>query len=360
MVKRLGCTLILTLITLSTFGHTKPTQSYPAGLYAQLKTNKGDIIIRLEYQKTPMTVANFVGLAEGNLSNQALSGGKAYFNGSLFHRVVPKHVIQAGIPKTEGRFQGPGYQFPNEIHPTLSHNKAGMVGMANSGPHTNGSQFYITLSDRSYLDGDYTVFGQVISGMKVIYTIRQNDPIISISIIRVGSKARAFKPTDQTFHSMVEKAKAEILRATAIKHRQEESFIKRNWPNATKIEKGIQYVVQKPGAGPLPGPGMRVKTIYRGQRLKGAPFGSTPTGHPDFKKFAQPFIYTIGKSSLNPGLDWCIEHMKKGEKRILILPSHTAYGIRGFYGAQRQGAKRFVISPNTLLVYAIEILDILK
>src|SRR5271155_2556912 len=130
---------------------------YSEGLYAELRTTKGLIVMQLEFEKTPMTVANFVGLAEGTIENKALPLGKPFFDGTVFHRVVPGHVIQAGRPvATE---TGPGYTFPNEIDPTLNHGRAGMVGMANSGPHTNSSQFYVTLGDRSYLDGNYTVFG---------------------------------------------------------------------------------------------------------------------------------------------------------------------------------------------------------
>ncbi len=360
MINRLRYCVGLFLISLSAISLIWAEQPNSAGLYAEMVTSKGKIVIKLEYEKTAMTVANFVGLAEGTLSNQALKKDIPYFNNSVFHRVVPKHAIQAGIPQSEGTFQGPGYQFPNEIHPTLGHKRAGMVGMANGGPHTNGSQFYITLSDRSYLDGDYTVFGQVILGMDVVSRITQKDTIKTITILRIGSKAKKFKPTDHTFHAMVEKAKTRVLKHLAIKQKQEEAFLYKNWPNTIKVEKGIQYIVQKRGFGSPPAVGMRLKVIYRGQRLKGLPFGSTSTGHPNHIKYTKPFIYISGKSSLNPGLDWGIEQMKKGEKRTLILPSHTAYGVRGYYGPQKEGEKRFVISPNTLLVYSIEILDVLN
>ena len=145
---------------------------YPDGLYAELHTNKGLIVLSLAYERTPMTVANFVGLAEGKIKNDVFPAGVPYFNGSKFHRVVPGHVIQAGAPNTEGDVQL-GYMFPNEIYPELSHNHAGVLGVANGGPHTNGSQFYITLGDRSYLDGDYTVFGEVIEGLDVVNTIHR-------------------------------------------------------------------------------------------------------------------------------------------------------------------------------------------
>jgi len=175
---------------------------YPEGLYAELHTNKGLIVLSLAYEKTPMTVANFVGLAEGTLKNDALSEGVPYFDGSKFHRVVPGHVIQAGAPNTDGD-NSLGYMFPNEIHPELSHNHAGILGMANGGPHTNGSQFYITLGDRSYLDGDYTVFGEVIEGMDVVFAIIQDDVIENIKIVRSGRIARQFSADTETFHNLM-------------------------------------------------------------------------------------------------------------------------------------------------------------
>jgi cyclophilin family peptidyl-prolyl cis-trans isomerase len=170
---------------------------YPDGLYAELHTNKGLIVLSLAYEKSPMTVANFVGLAEGTIKNDALPEGAPYFDGSKFHRVVPGHVIQAGAPNTEGEGRL-GYMFPNEIHPELSHHRAGILGMANGGPHTNGSQFYITLGDRSYLDGDYTVFGEVFEGMDVVFAIVQDDVIEDVKIVRSGKKAKKFRADTET------------------------------------------------------------------------------------------------------------------------------------------------------------------
>jgi peptidylprolyl isomerase len=158
-----------------------------------------------------MTVANFVGLAEGKIKNDALAEGKPYFNGSIWHRVVPGHVIQAGMPNTGKETEGPGYEFPNEIYKGLSHNKAGMLGMANAGANTNGSQFYITLGDRSYLDGNYTLFGTVTDGMDVVNKIVQGDTIKTVMISRIGQKAIDFKVTDESFKKMVAEAKAKIV-----------------------------------------------------------------------------------------------------------------------------------------------------
>ena len=151
-------------------------ETYPPGLYAELTTPKGVIVVSLAFGRVPMTVANFVGLAEGTIENQVFPLGTPFYNGTRFHRVAPGHVVQAGRPVSD-EVTTPGYSLPNEIHPTLRHDKAGMVGLANGGPHTGKSQFYITLGDRSYLDGDYTVFGEVFRGMDVVREIVPEDPI---------------------------------------------------------------------------------------------------------------------------------------------------------------------------------------
>ncbi len=149
-------TATLVILLASTLGPACRGPKYPDGVYAEVTTNKGLIVLELEFEKTPMTAANFVGLAEGTIDNAAFAPGRPFFDGTKWHRVVAGHVIQCGIP-VGGKAEDPGYEFPNEIVlPELNHGRAGMVNMANGGPHTNGSQWCITLGDRSYLDGDYT------------------------------------------------------------------------------------------------------------------------------------------------------------------------------------------------------------
>ena len=238
---------------------------YPEGLYAEVATNKGLIVLRLEFEKTPMTAANFVGLAEGTIENAAFPPGTPYFDGTKWHRVVPGHVIQCGIPES-AKAKDPGYEFPNEIVlPDLNHGRAGMVNMANGGPHTNSSQWCITLGDRSYLDGDYTVFGQVVEGMDVVMSIAQDDEVRTVRIVRSGKKARAFKPTTESFKAMVEEAKARVIKAAAAKRAKEDEFVMANWPGAVEVEGGVKYVVLKEGQGPLPRAGATLKAVYTGK-----------------------------------------------------------------------------------------------
>jgi peptidylprolyl isomerase len=351
----LGGVLVLAVIGLGRCAR----QKYPEGLYAEVQTNKGPIVLQLEFEKTPLTAANFVGLAEGTIANAAFPEGRPYFDGTTWHRVAPGHVIQCGIPKSD-RAKDPGYEFPNEIVlPDLSHGRAGMVNMANGGPHTNASQWCITLGDRSYLDGDYTVFGRVVEGMDVVFKIVQGDEIQTVKIVRVGRAAKAFRPTTATFRQMVEEAKARVKDADARRKAEEEALVLKNWPDAVAGESGLKFSVLREGRGKTPAAGEKMKVLYTGQcLLSGKAFVSTaPDGLPYWGDAGEPFVFEIGKTSLNPGLDAALAAMKKGEKRLVVVPAELGYKTSGFYARERPNEKRFVISPNTLLVYEVERLE---
>lgn len=166
-------------------------ESTEEGVFAKIQTSKGLITIKLEYEKAPMTVANFVGLAEGKVKNTAKPEGTPYFDGLKFHRVIADFMIQGGDPTGTGS-GGPGYAFADEIHPDLKHTRAGTLSMANSGPATNGSQFFITHKDTPWLDGRHAVFGYVVSGQEVVNAIQQNDVMQTVRIERVGKAAKAW------------------------------------------------------------------------------------------------------------------------------------------------------------------------
>ena len=163
----------------------------PDGLYAQMQTSKGNILLFLEFQKTPLTVANFVGLAEGTIANDAKPAGTPYYDGIVFHRVIADFMIQGGDPTGTGR-GGPGYRFKDEFHSDLKHTSAGILSMANAGPFTNGSQFFITHKDTPWLDGKHAIFGHVVSWQEVVDAIAQGDTINHIMIIRKGKMAKKF------------------------------------------------------------------------------------------------------------------------------------------------------------------------
>ena len=330
-------------------------QKYPDGVYAEVMTNRGLIVLRLEFEKTPMTVANFVGLAEGTIKNSAAPLGTPYFDGTTWHRVAPGHVIQTGIAR-DAKDTGPGYKFPNEIRPDLNHDQAGMVNMANSGPHTNGSQWCIMLGNRSYLDGDYTVFGRVHQGMNVVFSIVQGGEIQTVKIVRVGKTAKNFRPTTESFQQLVDEAKARVQEDDAKRKQAEEETIAKNWPNAVSGENGVNYVVVREGKGKTPAAGARLKLSYTGKTLEGTAFVSTAeAGQPFWGDQPEPFEYIVGSTHVTPGFDAAAARMKAGEKRILIVPGNQGYGIPGFYAKEIKGEKRFHISPNTVLIYEVEL-----
>ncbi len=218
----------------------------------------------MEADLTPLTVTNFVGLAEGTIANSAFDLGRPFFDGSIYHRVVPGHVIQAGLPQSD-RAKGPGYAFPNEINAKRSHNHAGALNMANSGPNTNSSQFCVTLADRSYLDGNYSVFGEVVQGLDVVMRIVQGDVIQSVArILRMGNKAQAFRPTTESFQTMVRAAQQRVTEQAEKKRLAEQAWITANYPKASGPPGGV--LTEQLAAGqPSAADPLRVR--YKGREL---------------------------------------------------------------------------------------------
>ncbi len=341
----------------------------PDGLYAEMQTSKGRIVARLEAELTPLTVANFVGLAEGTIENAAFGPGRPFFDGSPFHRVVPGHVIQTGVPQSD-HSRGPGYTIPNEVHARLSHNHAGALNMANSGPHTNASQFCITLGDRSYLDGDFTVFGEVVEGLDVVMRVVQGDVLESVRILRVGARAQAFHPTTESFRAQLKLAQDRVTAHVEKKRLAEEEWIAKNYPKATGPADGVRSEILTPAKAEQQAAG-EVRVRYRGSEVRyvgdvlgrdGPPiqviaFGSRETGVPAYVDPPQAFPFAAGKTKINPGLDGAIAAMRPGERRIVIVPASLAYGRAGTYPPEVPGQKRFVVSPNALLVYDVEMLS---
>lgn len=184
--------ILLALVSISIISACEQSlPNQPDGLYALIQTNKGDILTRLEFQKAPLTVANFVGLSEGAIANNLRGEGEPFYDGLTFHRVMNDFMIQGGDPRANGT-GGPGYKFRDEINPDLIHNVAGTLSMANAGPNTNGSQFFITHKNTNWLDGKHAVFGYVVDGLPVVYKIATKDTIRHIEIIRKGKEAKQF------------------------------------------------------------------------------------------------------------------------------------------------------------------------
>ncbi len=264
------------------------------GIYADITTNKGRISLMLDYKNAPMTVANFIGLAEGTITNATYDKGVPFYKGSPWHRVVKGHVIQGGAPlkNPEDPDDKPatGYTFPNEIN-GLSHDKAGMVGMANAGPHTNTSQFYITLANRSYLDGNYTLFGWVVDGMDIVNNIEQGDTIRDISIVRAGAEAGKFVVNDDTFKQLVDNQWKIVRAKEKAKTEADEKYISANWPALTALPSGLRYTILKQGKGAEAATGSQVTFSYKGFLTNGTQFVSgSEGGKPSFGK--KPSEYT--------------------------------------------------------------------
>ena len=229
------------------------------GIYANIKTNKGEIVLKLEFEKTPLTTANFISLAEGTMKNKKKPAGQPYFDGLNFHRVIADFMIQGGCPEGNG-MGNPGYQFADEFHPDLKHDKGGILSMANSGPNTNGSQFFITHKETPWLDGKHSVFGNVIEGMDVVNSIEQGDLMETVTISRKGSKAKAFDASKVFSEEQVKLAKA-----AEEKRKLMEEENKKLMKDATITETGLGYKMIKEGSGVQATNGKTVSVHYTGK-----------------------------------------------------------------------------------------------
>lgn len=313
------------------------SESLKDGLYAKIKTDRGDIILSLHYRQAPMTVSNFIGLAEGvlNLKNP----GKPYYNGLKFHRVINDFMVQAGCPQGTGT-GGPGYTFPDEFADELKHTSPGILSMANAGPGTNGSQFFITHVPTPWLDGKHSVFGVVIDGMDVVNSIEQGDEMKIVEILRVGEDAEAFSVTKESFSKAVIKAQAvEQERIDALQKTLDKELNNR-WPEAKVTPSGLRYVVMNEGDGKKsPKSGTTVTVHYTGTLMDGKIFDSSV-------RRGEPAQFAVGQ--VIEGWNEALVTMTKGEKRTLIIPPELGYGKQGYPG---------VIPPNSYLVFDVELLD---
>ena len=306
-----------------------------SGLYAEIKSNKGDILIKLEYEKTPITVANFVSLAEGN--NDYVSEeykNKKYYDGIYFHRVISDFMIQTGDPTKTGS-GGPGYKFEDEIT-DLTHYKPGILSMANAGVNTNGSQFFITHKATPWLDGKHTVFGEVIKGQNIVDNIEQNDIIEKLSIIKKGKEAKMFN-APKVFSNYFEE-KEKIIEK---RRYEEEELIKNIVEEMTKTSSGLWYKIIKNSIKPKPKNGEMVKVHYTGMLLNGEVFDSSYSRN-------MPIEFVLGSGRVIKGWDEGISLIPIGASAKLVIPSDLAYGEKGAGG---------VIPPNSTLIFEIEVID---
>lgn len=305
------------------------------GIYAKFTTPKGEILVNLEYEKTPGTVGNFVSLAEGNLENSAKSQGTPYYNGLKFHRVIPDFMIQGGCPLGTGT-GSPGYQFDDEIHPELKHDSPGKLSMANAGPGTNGSQFFITHVATPWLDGKHTVFGSVVEGQDIVDAVAQDDEM-QVDIIRVGTEAENWNSVEafRIFEGEREK------RIEAEKEKQRE-LLDKVAAGYDETDSGLRYKIIQNGDGKQATKGAMVSVHYKGQLLDGTVFDSS-------YKRKQPIDFNVGIGQVIAGWDEGIQMLKVGDKARFVIPSNLAYGERGAGG---------VIPPNATLIFDVELMNV--
>ncbi len=333
------------------------------GLFAKIETEQGTILAQLEFEKTPLTVMSFVGLAEGRFETPSSDKGKPYFDGLTFHRVEPNFVIQGGDPKGNGT-GGPGYQFPNEIDSSLNHDTEGILSMANSGPDTNGSQFFITLAPASFLNGNYSVFGHVVEGIDVVKAIAKDDKIIKVSIVRQGTKAEEFQPSWQQFQEL----RSQILNKQAAIDQQRskqnkqvlEQFAKQQW-NDISFEDSFKSSNSKSGAE-----GLHHYIVAPGNGATGEQLGDVQKYRLDYTLWVlssdgkvqkvdssfdrgEPIEIAVGQ--VIQAWNLTMPQMQKGEKRIILVPSNLGYG--------KQGSPP-VIPANSYLLFEMEMLEFIR
>jgi len=308
------------------------------GIYAHIETRHGEIVAEIFYEKTPMTAANFIGLAEGKIDNDHKELGEPYYNGLKFHRVISDFMVQGGDPTGTGA-GGPGYQFPDEIDASLKHSGPGMLSMANAGADTNGSQFFITHKETPWLDGKHSIFGKVQSGQDVVDSIREGDTIKAIRINRVGNDAEEFDAR-KVFNEALEQVEKDKADKEADAVRQVNEMSK----GYEQTESGVRYLVKKSSTGKKVAEAKQVKVHYTGMLVDGKVFD-------DSRKRGEPAKFDIGAGRLIPGYEEGLMQLREGEEARLIIPPQLAYGSRGAGG---------VIPPDAWLIFDVSIEEVIN
>ena len=325
------------------------------GIFATISTTKGDIVVSLEYEKAPVTVANFISLAEGKNPNVKVEKlkGKPFYDGLKFHRVINDFMIQGGDPDGNGS-GGPGYSFKDEFREELKFDKGGILAMANSGPATNGSQFFITHKETPWLNGKHTIFGHVVSGMDNVNKIVQDDIMTKITITRKGTAAKKFDAA-KVLADDAKKDEAKKLESQKVV-KDKAAYFAATKAKATTTASGLKYVVTQKGTGVKGAEGSNIYFHYAGYFEDGNLFDSSmPSvakayGKYDANRDAQggykAFPFAVGKKDgMIPGFIEALDLMTDGEKAIFFIPSNLAYGEKGAGG---------VIPPNATLIFEIE------
>ncbi|GGF25166.1 peptidylprolyl isomerase [Flavobacterium limi] len=306
------------------------------GIYAKFNTTKGSILVKLAHELAPGTVGNFVALAEGNMENRVKPQGQKFYDGLTFHRVIPDFMIQGGCPKGTG-MGDPGYKFDDEFHPSLKHDRPGILSMANSGPGSNGSQFFITHVPTSWLDNKHSVFGHVIEGQDVVDAVAQGDALETLEIIRVGEEAQKWNAIE----AFIALKGARLKREAALKA-ESEAKMEQLAAGFDKTESGLRYKMIQKGNGKKAEAGKTVSVHYEGSLENGKVFDSS---YPRKK----PIEFRLGQGQVIEGWDEGIALLQVGDKARFVIPSDLAYGPSGAGG---------VIPPHATLIFDVELMDV--
>lgn len=306
------------------------------GIYAKFNTSKGSILVKLTHDLTPGTVGNFVALAEGNMENKVKPQGQKFYDGLNFHRVIPDFMIQGGCPKGTGTGD-PGYKFDDEFVSSLKHDRPGVLSMANSGPGSNGSQFFITHVPTPWLDGKHTVFGHVIEGQDVVDAVAQGDGLETLEIVRVGEEAQKWNAIE----AFIGLKGARLKREAALKA-ESEAKMEQLAAGFDKTESGLRYKMIQKGDGKQAEAGKTVSVHYEGSLENGKVFDSS---YPRKK----PIEFRLGQGQVIEGWDEGIALLQVGDKARFVIPSDLAYGPSGAGG---------VIPPNATLIFDVELMDV--
>lgn len=283
------------------------------GIYAHIQTNKGEITVELAYKKAPLTVTNFIALAEGTKQNNK-GLGTPYYDGLSFHRVIDQFMIQGGDPNGDGT-GGPGYMFADEFS-DLIHDEPGVLSMANSGPNTNGSQFFITHVPTPWLDGKHSVFGSVVKGMDVVNAIVQGDTIEMVKIERIGDEANEFIANEDSFNALVLKANEAIIAQQELRLQNFESYVVSNFPGAIQDELGYFTTITKKGNGSFASMGQIVTVDIALSANTGEVM--RPPG--------SPIPFPLGTGEIISIIETNVQKMTIGEERTAIATYESVFG----------------------------------
>lgn len=378
-MKKVHLILILLAIVMTGASCEDKYKDVEDGIYAEIVTNKGTMFAQLYYEAAPLTVSNFVALAEGKHEKMSIDSlkGKPFYDGRIFHRVIKGFMIQGGDPAGTGS-GSPGYKFDQEIVDTLKHDAKGVMSMANAGPNTNGSQFFIMHEPKPFLDGKYNVFGKVVKGLEVVDSIAttktgaQDRPVedmimLDVNIIRKGREAKKWDAME-TFNAVIaEKAAAEeknriaqeerAAKAPALREAKAKEFVALK-AKAKAMDNGLMIYKKTEGTGGRPVDGNTVFIDYSGFFEDGRLFDSSNLEVSQNFDNVNPAKAAAGAyrpmgvkfdpaAGMVQGFKDAMLSMNYGDEIVAFIPSELAYGERGAGG---------VIPPNTDLIFEMKMM----